>query len=230
MATLYRRKSDGGFYTKINIGGIVTKQVHPDAVRYLIAQGVFVDEEIPSEHMRVLRQTQNWLYTKEEHPFVTFLEHNERTFGHRPKAAIYKRREKNKKPGSPLSEPFSKSGKRRLARQSKKAEMRGLRVEDTAASSEWARAGDRADTILADESTLQLSVAKRAASIESSVKPIGSLDETSGVGSGSERESKSPYQAWLEGGAFLPVWCVILILTAVLLAAYWVSGVIDAHL
>ncbi len=83
MAVLSRREDDGGFYTRINIGGIATRQVHPDAVRYLTKRGVYVGDEIPPELMRKLRSTKHWLFTKEEFPFVIFPEHKDPSFGTR---------------------------------------------------------------------------------------------------------------------------------------------------
>lgn len=65
MAKLYRRQ-DGGYYTRTYMGVTVTKQVHIDAVRYLNNRGVTVGDEIPTQLMDKLRNTQGWLYTKYE--------------------------------------------------------------------------------------------------------------------------------------------------------------------
>lgn len=88
MAVLSRREDDGGFYTRINIGGIATRQVHPDAVRFLNKRGVYVGDEIPTEHMRKLRSTKHWLYTKEEFPYILFNEHRDPQFGMRPSGYV----------------------------------------------------------------------------------------------------------------------------------------------
>lgn len=84
MASLSRRE-DGGFYIRTQRGFYATKQVHPDAVRYLNQLNVWVGDSLSQEMMRKLRNTKGWLYTKEEFPFVTFLELDDPAFGARPK-------------------------------------------------------------------------------------------------------------------------------------------------
>jgi hypothetical protein len=65
LANLYQHKVDGTYYTKIFVGGIVTRQIHPDGVAYLKNQGVRLEGEIPSFAMSVL-MSRNWLHTKDE--------------------------------------------------------------------------------------------------------------------------------------------------------------------
>lgn len=69
LPKLYMRQ-DGGLYTKINMGGIVTMQIHPDAIDFLDRHGVQIGQEIPAHVMKTLRNKRGWLYTKGEFPFA----------------------------------------------------------------------------------------------------------------------------------------------------------------
>lgn len=83
MATLSRRQDDGGFYIRTGRGYFGTKQVHPDAVRYLNRHDVYMGDPIPSRLMEALSSKPGWLFTKEEHPHVTFFEFSDPGFGRR---------------------------------------------------------------------------------------------------------------------------------------------------
>lgn len=65
MAKLCQHKVDGTYYTRIYIGGIVTRQIHPDGVAYLKNEGVRLDGEIPTHAMSTL-MSRDWLFTKDE--------------------------------------------------------------------------------------------------------------------------------------------------------------------
>jgi hypothetical protein len=65
VAKLYQHQTDETYYTRINIGGIVTRQIHPDGVAYLKHCGVRVGKEIPSYCMSRLRDY-GWLFTKDK--------------------------------------------------------------------------------------------------------------------------------------------------------------------
>lgn len=84
MAKLSRRIEDGGYYIRTGKGYFGTKQVHPDAVRFLNDRSVYRGDDIPSHLMTELDTRKGWLFTKEECPFVTFFEFGDRKFGERP--------------------------------------------------------------------------------------------------------------------------------------------------
>lgn len=65
LAKLCQHKADGTYYTRIYVGGIVTRQIHPDGVAYLKNEGVRLDGEIPTHAMSTL-MSRDWLFTKEE--------------------------------------------------------------------------------------------------------------------------------------------------------------------
>ncbi|MCA9833833.1 MAG: hypothetical protein KC435_07815 [Thermomicrobiales bacterium] len=84
MARLSRRQEDGGYYIRTGKGYFGTKQVHPDAIRFLNKRRVYKGDEIPSSLMSQLESHKGWLFTKEEHPFVTFFEFGDPRFGEKP--------------------------------------------------------------------------------------------------------------------------------------------------
>jgi hypothetical protein len=85
MAKLYQHQMDETYYTKRNIGGFVTHQIHPDGVAYLKYCGVRVGDEIPSRCMSQL-QDYGWLFTKDEVPFWGEVDWSPRWVMIRPRA------------------------------------------------------------------------------------------------------------------------------------------------
>lgn len=68
MPKLYRRTSDGGYYTKSSVGEDrhTTLQVHPEGVRYLYQHGVAEGEEIGKRYMSHLWRNR-WVSTSGLH-------------------------------------------------------------------------------------------------------------------------------------------------------------------
>jgi hypothetical protein len=65
MAKLNQHRIDGTYYLQTFEGGIVTRQIHPDGVRWLKSNNYDLGDDITGYPLSVLRE-RKWLFTKEE--------------------------------------------------------------------------------------------------------------------------------------------------------------------
>ena len=199
-----------------------TKQVHPDAVRFLNQHNVYLGDEIPSHLMSTISTRAGWLFTKEEHPNVTFWEMSDPDFGARPeiRSAVQ---------GSTRVFSYSVTAPKRRFTQGRAKSASPKRPPVSASSSLGKRQAESAGSKLVVPATGQ------------DMRPFAQQDpETSLMASSvSSSQASSPevnaagpenrpidewLQRWMRRGAYLPLWAIILILASILLIALLVSG------
>lgn len=237
MATLSRHKEDGGFYIRTGEGYHGTKQVHPDAVRYLNKHGVFVGDEIPTGIMSILRSKKGWLYTKGEHPYVVFFEFSDPHFGMRsvPRSAVsgttrvvsWGSTGKGKRSAS-HGKPNSLTAKRPGAHVMKNAQQ-----STPPHPSAWSEPLPAGDVLLQTPSNPVLQSAQYAVAIDLSDSHLSGAHDHHHINSdievpdvdGELTSITSPQRRELSAG--VPFWLIVVVLLliltlAALLSSFWV--------